>query len=46
MSNLNEDTTFLEFTEEELAGVPKDLVGTFEKVRTRKTLIFYTGHLI
>ncbi len=32
VSNLNEDTTFLEFTREELAGVPEDLVESFEKV--------------
>ena len=31
MSNLGEDTTFLEFTREELAGVPEDLVNSFEK---------------
>ena len=31
-SNLNEDTTFLYFTEEELKGVPEDLVKSFEKV--------------
>ncbi len=31
-SNLNEDTTFVAFTVEELAGVPKDLIDSFEKV--------------
>jgi len=31
-SNLNEDQTFLEFNREELAGVPQDLVDTFQKV--------------
>ena len=30
-SNLNEDTTFLCFTEDELKGVPEDLVKSFEK---------------
>ena len=30
-SNLNEETTVLHFSEEELAGVPKDLVDSFEK---------------
>ena len=30
-SNLNEDTTCLYFAEEELAGVPKDLVDSFER---------------
>ncbi len=33
MSNLNEDTTYREFTKEELAGVPEDLVDSFEKVK-------------
>ena len=31
-SNLNEDTTFVHFTEDELKGVPEDLVKSFEKV--------------
>ena len=31
-SNLNEDTTYLLFTEEELKGVPEDLIKSFEKV--------------
>ena len=31
-SNLNEDTTYVLFTEEELKGVPEDLVKSFEKV--------------
>ena len=31
-SNMNEDTSFLEFTEQELIGVPHDLVNSFEKV--------------
>ena len=30
--NLNEDTTHIYFTVEELEGVPKDLVDSFEKV--------------
>ena len=32
-SNLNEDTTELLFEREELAGVPEDLVNSFEKVK-------------
>ena len=32
-SNLNEDTTYVLFTEEELRGVPEDLIKSFEKVR-------------
>ena len=32
-SNLNEDTTYLLFSEEELKGVPEDLIKSFEKVR-------------
>ena len=32
-SNMNEDNTFLEFSEEELFGVPMDLIKTFEKVK-------------
>ena len=31
-SNLNEDTTFVYFTEDELKGVPEDLIKSFEKV--------------
>ena len=31
-SNLNEDTTYLLFSEEELKGVPEDLIKSFEKV--------------
>ena len=31
-SNLNEDTTYVLFSEEELKGVPEDLVKSFEKV--------------
>ena len=31
-SNLNEDTTLVYFTEDELKGVPDDLVKSFEKV--------------
>ena len=31
-SNLNEDTTYVLFTEEELKGVPEDLIKSFEKV--------------
>ena len=31
-SNLNEDTTYVLFTEDELKGVPEDLVKSFEKV--------------
>ena len=34
-TNMSEDKTFLEFTREELAGVPEDLLNTFEKVRFR-----------
>jgi len=30
-SNLNEDTTYLLFSEEELKGVPEDLIKSFEK---------------
>ena len=36
--NLNEDTTCIYFTEEELKGVPKDLIDSFEKV---KCLFFF-----
>ena len=35
-SNLNEDTTFLHFTEDELKGVPEDLVKSFERVSSQK----------
>ena len=35
-SNLNEDTTFLCFTEDELKGVPEDLVKSFEKSADNK----------
>lgn len=31
-SNLNEENTVLEFTRDELEGVPEDLVNSFEKV--------------
>ena len=32
-SNLNEDTTYLYFSEDELKGVPEDLIKSFEKVK-------------
>jgi Zn-dependent oligopeptidase len=32
-SNLNEENTVLEFSVDELAGVPQDLVDSFEKVK-------------
>ncbi len=31
-SNINEENTVLQFSVEELAGVPQDLVDSFEKV--------------
>ncbi len=35
-SNLNEENTVLEFSVDELAGVPQDLVDSFEKVIIQK----------
>lgn len=32
MANMNEDVSFLEFSREELAGVPEDLVNSFQEV--------------
>ena len=32
-SNLGEDTTVLEFSRDELKGVPEDLLNSFEKVK-------------
>ena len=45
-SNLNEDTTCLYFTEEELKGVPEDLVKSFEKVRDHKKIRVENKHFI
>lgn len=33
-SNLSEDNSFIEFTEEELKGVPQDVINSFEKDET------------
>ena len=41
-SNLNEDTTFLEFDESELTGVPEDLIKSFEKASKRYILVWYS----
>ena len=41
-SNLNEENTILEFSVDELAGVPQDLVDSFEKV---SNIINISGNL-
>ena len=43
-SNMNEDNSFLELTDEELGGVPADLVQSFERVRRRH--IFFPNRMV
>jgi saccharolysin len=43
-SNLNEENTVLEFTRDELEGVPLDLVNSFEKVYERYRLRKNNNH--
>ena len=40
-SNLNEENTILEFSVEELDGVPQDLINSFEKVTPHFNRLFF-----